>query len=77
MPRTWLKKREYIDSFVDRSIDRKLTEILKNVVKLENKTATLEEFNKICRQNKKIIFFNKKLSAMLGGYRLFFYYLCS
>lgn len=41
-----LKKREYIDSFVDRSIDRKLTEILKNVVKLENKTATLEEFNK-------------------------------
>ncbi len=42
-----LKKREYIDSFVDRSIDRKLTEILKNVVKLENKTATLEEFNKM------------------------------
>lgn len=38
-----LKKREYIDSFVD----RKLTEILKNVVKLENKTATLEEFNKM------------------------------
>lgn len=44
-----LKKREYIDSFVDRSIDRKLTEILKNVVKLENKTATLEEFNKMMR----------------------------
>ena len=42
-----LKKREYIDSFVDRSIDRKLTEILKNGVKLENKTATLEEFNKM------------------------------
>lgn len=42
-----LKKREYIDSFVDRSIDRKLTEILKNVVKLENKIATLEEFNKM------------------------------
>lgn len=42
-----LKKREYIDSFVDRSIDRKLTEILKNVVKLENKTATLEGFNKM------------------------------
>lgn len=42
-----LKKREYIESFVDRSIDRKLTEILKNVVKLENKTATLEEFNKM------------------------------
>ena len=42
-----LKKREYIDSFVDRSIDRKLTEILKNVVKLEHKTATLQEFNKL------------------------------
>lgn len=42
-----LKKKEYIDSFVDRSIDRKLTEILKNVVKLDNKTATLEEFNKM------------------------------
>lgn len=42
-----LKKKEYIDSFVDRSIDRKLTEILKNVVKLENKTATFEEFNKM------------------------------
>ena len=37
-----LKKREYIDSFVDRSIDRKLTEILKNVVNLENNTETLE-----------------------------------
>lgn len=42
-----LKKKEYIDSFVDRSIDRKLTEILKTVVKLDNKTATLEEFNKM------------------------------
>lgn len=42
-----LKKKENIDSFVDRSIDRKLTEILKNVVKLDNKTATLEEFNKM------------------------------
>lgn len=49
-----LKKREYIDSFVDRSIDRKLTEILKNVVKLENKTATLEEFNKMMQAEIKI-----------------------
>lgn len=51
-----LKKREYIDSFVDRSIDRKLTEILKNVVKLENKTATLEEFNKMMQAEIKNIF---------------------
>lgn len=42
-----LKKREYADSFVDRSIDRKLTGILKNVVKLNGKTATLDEFNKM------------------------------
>ena len=42
-----LKKKEYIDSLVDRSIDRKLTAALKNVVTLEQKTATLEEFNKM------------------------------
>lgn len=42
-----LKKKEYIDSFVDRSIDRKLTAVLKNVVKLNEKTATLDEFNKM------------------------------
>ena len=42
-----LKKKEYIDSFVDRSIDRKLTETLKKVVKLNEKTATLDEFNKL------------------------------
>lgn len=42
-----LKKREYIDSFVDRSVDRKLTEALKKVVKLNEKTATLDEFNKL------------------------------
>ena len=42
-----LKKKEYIDSFVDRSVDRKLTETLKKVVKLNEKTATLDEFNKL------------------------------
>ena len=42
-----LKKKEYVDSFVDRSIDRKLTETLKKVVKLNEKTATLDEFNKL------------------------------
>ena len=42
-----LKKKEYIDSFVDRSVDRKLTEALKKVVKLNEKTATLDEFNKL------------------------------
>lgn len=42
-----LKKKDYVDSFVDRSIDRKLTEALKKVVKLNEKTATLDEFNKL------------------------------
>ncbi len=42
-----LKKKEYADSFVDRSVDRKLTAALKNVVKLDEKEATLDEFNKM------------------------------
>ena len=44
-----LKKKEYVDNLVDRSIDRKLTEALKTVVKLNNKTVTLEEFNEMMR----------------------------
>ena len=42
-----LKKKEYVDNLVDRSIDRKLTEVLKNVVKLNPKEATLDEFKKM------------------------------
>jgi trigger factor len=45
-----LKKKEYVDNLVDRSIDRKLTEVLKNVVKLNPKEATLDEFNKMMEQ---------------------------
>lgn len=44
-----LKKREYVDSLVDRSVDRKLTAVLKNVVKLEQKEATLDEFNEMMK----------------------------
>ena len=44
-----LKKREYVDSLVGRSIDRKLTAVLKNVVKLEQKEATLDEFNEMMK----------------------------
>lgn len=44
-----LKKKEYIDSLVDRSIDRKLTAALKNVVKLNQKEATLDEFNEMMK----------------------------
>ena len=42
-----LKKRENIDNFVDRAVDLKLTETLKNVVKLNEKTVSLDEFNKM------------------------------
>ena len=42
-----LKKRENIDNFVDRAVDMKLTETLKKVVKLNEKSVTLEEFNKL------------------------------
>ncbi len=42
-----LKKSESIDYLIDRTIDRKLTEVLKNVVKLNKKTASLDEFNKM------------------------------
>lgn len=45
-----LKKGDYTDSFVDRTVDRKLTEALKAVVKLNEKTATLDEFNKMMQE---------------------------
>lgn len=44
------KKKEYTDSLVERSIDRKLTETLKKIVKLNPKTATLDEFNKMMQE---------------------------
>lgn len=42
-----LKKKEYVDNLVDRSIDRKLTAVLKNVVKLNEKEISLDDFNKL------------------------------
>ena len=42
-----LKKKEYVDSLVDRSIDRKLTAVLKGVVKLNEKSISLDDFNKM------------------------------
>ena len=41
-----LKKRENVDNFVDRAVETKLTEALKNVVKLNQKEVTLEDVNK-------------------------------
>ena len=45
-----LKKRENIENFVDRAIDLKLTETLKNVVKLNQKEVTLADFNKLMQE---------------------------
>ncbi len=42
-----LKKKEYIDALVDRSIDRKLTAALKEVVTLSHKEVALDDFNKM------------------------------
>ena len=42
-----LKKRENVDNFVDRAVDIKLVEKLKAVVKLNEKSVSLEEFNKM------------------------------
>ena len=42
-----MKNRESIDGLVDRVIDVKLTQVLKGIVKLEEKEVTLDEFNKL------------------------------
>ncbi|MBQ9667954.1 MAG: trigger factor [Prevotella sp.] len=44
-----LKKRENVENFVERAIDVKLTQALKQVVKLNTKEVTLDEFNKMMR----------------------------
>lgn len=45
-----LKKRENVDGLVDRAVDVKLTEALKNVVKLEEKDITLEKFQEMLQE---------------------------
>ena len=45
-----LKKRENLDNYVDRAVDQKLVEKLKTVVKLNKKSVTLEEFNKMMQE---------------------------
>lgn len=45
-----LKKRENVDNFVDRAVDAKLMEALKNVVKLNQKEVSLEDFNKLMQE---------------------------
>ena len=45
-----MKKRENLDNYVDRAVDQKLDEKLKTVVKLNKKSVTLEEFNKMMQE---------------------------
>ncbi|MCR5131896.1 MAG: trigger factor [Prevotella sp.] len=42
-----LKKEENVQGFVDRAIDQKLIAVMKNVVKLNEKKVSLDEFNKL------------------------------
>ena len=45
-----LKKRENVDGLVDRAVDVKLTAALKNVVKLDEKDITMEDFQKLLQK---------------------------
>ena len=45
-----LKKRENVDGLVDRAVDVKLTAALKNVVKLDEKDISLEDFQKMLQE---------------------------
>ncbi len=45
-----LKKRENVDGLVDRAVDVKLTAALKNVVKLDEKDITMEDFQKMLQE---------------------------
>ena len=45
-----LKKRENVDGLVDRAVDVKLTAALKQVVKLDEKDITLEDFQKMLQE---------------------------
>ena len=42
-----LKDRKNVDALVDRAVDQKLTVVLKQVVKLNEKTVSMEEFQKM------------------------------
>ena len=42
-----LEKRENVEDFANRASDMKLTQALKNVVKLDTKDISIEDFNKL------------------------------
>ena len=45
-----LKKQETVEGLADRSIERKLTDALKKVVKLKKKSVSLDDFNKMMEE---------------------------
>ena len=45
-----LKDKKNVDNFVDRAIDRKLVIVLKSVVKLNEKTVSMDDFNKMMQE---------------------------
>ena len=45
-----LKDKKNVDNFVDRAIDRKLVIALKSVVKLNEKTVSMDDFNKMMQE---------------------------
>ena len=44
-----IKKEDYVNTIVDRTIDRKLTQVMKNVVKLGLKKVTFDDFRNIVK----------------------------
>jgi trigger factor len=45
-----LKKKEYFDRIVDSTVERALTQSLKNIVTLDVKKVSLEEFQQIGKE---------------------------
>ena len=45
-----LKKRENVDGLVDRAVDVKLIAALKQVVKLDEKSISMEDFQKMLQE---------------------------
>ena len=45
-----LKKREYVDSVVESALDKKLTDAYKDIVKLDHKEISIDDFNKMMQE---------------------------
>lgn len=45
-----IKNREAVDGLIDRAIDVKITEVLKGIVKLDEKEISLDDFNKLMEE---------------------------